>query len=147
MAGQIATGTITNTNIHANAAIAKTKLAPLALVNDDIAVGAAIVQSKIQNLTSDLAAKANLLHSHSAEDITSGLLDIARIPTGTTGTTVALGDHDHTIADVTNLQATLAAKVNTSDLTNYATTSALNDGLSGKQDSGDYATLHSLVMV
>jgi hypothetical protein len=35
-------------------------------------------------------------HTHSASDITSGTLTIARIPTGTTGTTVALGNHLHT---------------------------------------------------
>jgi hypothetical protein len=34
-------------------------------------------------------------HTHAAADITSGILDIARIPTGTTGTTVALGNHTH----------------------------------------------------
>jgi hypothetical protein len=34
-------------------------------------------------------------HTHSSADITSGTLDIARIPTGTTGTTVALGNHNH----------------------------------------------------
>ncbi len=35
-------------------------------------------------------------HTHAASDVTSGTLDIARIPTGTTSTTVALGDHLHT---------------------------------------------------
>jgi len=35
-------------------------------------------------------------HQHSAADITSGTLALARIPTGTTGTTVALGNHTHT---------------------------------------------------
>ena len=35
-------------------------------------------------------------HTHSASDITSGTLTIARIPTGPTGTTVALGNHLHT---------------------------------------------------
>ena len=35
-------------------------------------------------------------HTHAAADTTSGTFDIARIPTGTTGTTVALGDHLHT---------------------------------------------------
>jgi hypothetical protein len=34
-------------------------------------------------------------HTHPAADITSGVLNIARIPTGTTGSTVALGDHTH----------------------------------------------------
>ena len=34
-------------------------------------------------------------HTHSASDITSGTLALARIPTGTTSTTVALGNHTH----------------------------------------------------
>ena len=33
--------------------------------------------------------------SHDASEVTSGTLDIARIPTGTTSTTAALGDHNH----------------------------------------------------
>jgi hypothetical protein len=33
---------------------------------------------------------------HAAADITSGTLDLARIPTGTTSSTVALGNHTHT---------------------------------------------------
>ena len=36
-------------------------------------------------------------HTHSASDITSGTLTIARIPTGTTGTTVALGNDSRII--------------------------------------------------
>lgn len=34
-------------------------------------------------------------HSHSASDINSGILSLSRIPTGTTGSTVALGNHTH----------------------------------------------------
>lgn len=34
-------------------------------------------------------------HTHSASDITSGTLALARIPTGTTSSTVALGNHTH----------------------------------------------------
>ena len=34
-------------------------------------------------------------HTHAASDMTSGQLDIARIPTGTTSSTVALGNHSH----------------------------------------------------
>ena len=36
-------------------------------------------------------------HSHNASDITGGTLNIGRIPTGKTSTTVALGNHQHTI--------------------------------------------------
>jgi len=35
-------------------------------------------------------------HTHTTSDITSGTLALARIPTGTTSTTVALGNHTHT---------------------------------------------------
>ncbi len=43
-----------------------------------------------------LNAKADTSHAHAAADITSGTLGIARIPTGTTSTTVSLGNHAHT---------------------------------------------------
>lgn len=38
---------------------------------------------------------ANAVHSHSGTDISSGKVDILRLPTGTTGTTVATGNHVH----------------------------------------------------
>jgi hypothetical protein len=38
---------------------------------------------------------APLAHNHAAADINSGTFDVARIPTGTSGTTVALGNHTH----------------------------------------------------
>lgn len=64
-------------------------------------------------------------HTHAAEDIDSGTLAIGRIPTGTTATTVSLGNHTHTaaavgaapashthtVANVTGLQAELDSKV------------------------------------
>lgn len=43
-----------------------------------------------------LANKANSTHTHAATDVASGVLDINRIPTGATSTTVSLGDHAHT---------------------------------------------------
>jgi hypothetical protein len=52
---KIANTTITNANISATAAIAKSKLASLAIVDADVS---AISESKITNLTTDLAAKA-----------------------------------------------------------------------------------------
>jgi hypothetical protein len=54
-------------------------------------------QADVTNLVADLAAKAATTHAHSGADITSGTVPIARIPTGTSGTTVALGNHGHTI--------------------------------------------------
>ena len=50
--------------------------------------------------TTDFAAAS---HAHAASAITSGTLDVARIPTGTTSTTVALGNHGH---ELTSLAAT-----------------------------------------
>lgn len=44
---------------------------------------------------SDVGAAATS-HAHAGTDITSGTVDIARLPTGTSGTTVALGNHLHT---------------------------------------------------
>lgn len=41
-------------------------------------------------------------HAHSGADITSGTVAIGRLPTGTSGTTVALGNHVHAAADVTS---------------------------------------------
>lgn len=47
-----------------------------------------------------LAGKASTSHTHAATDVTSGTLDVARVPTGTSGSTVALGNHTHTPAVV-----------------------------------------------
>jgi hypothetical protein len=40
-------------------------------------------------------AYAPTVHTHAAADVASGTLAIARVPTGTTSTTVALGNHTH----------------------------------------------------
>lgn len=48
------------------------------------------------NLSGKPATFTPSAHTHQASDITSGILNIARIPTGTTDTTVALGNHLHT---------------------------------------------------
>lgn len=50
---------------------------------------------------------SNNVHNHDAADITTGTLAIGRVPTGTSGTTVALGNHTHAVADTTGLQTTL----------------------------------------
>lgn len=47
------------------------------------------------SITAANVGAAAASHEHAAGDITSGTLDISRIPTGTTSTTVALGDHTH----------------------------------------------------
>lgn len=48
--------------------------------------------SDLQNIPTTFTPSA---HFHNASDINAGTLAIARIPTGTTSTTVALGDHNH----------------------------------------------------
>jgi hypothetical protein len=58
-------------------------------------IGAAAA-ADIADLQNAIDGKASSSHTHAASDITSGTLDLARIPTGTTGATVALGNHVHT---------------------------------------------------
>ena len=48
------------------------------------------------------AGIAPTVHTHAASDVTSGVFNIARIPTGTSGTTVSLGNHTHAAADITS---------------------------------------------
>jgi hypothetical protein len=51
-------------------------------------------------LVAELASKANAVHNHSAAEIVSGTLDIARIPTGSTASTVCIGN-DSRLSDAT----------------------------------------------
>ena len=74
-----------------------------------------VAQSQVTNLTTDLAGKAATSHTHATTDVTSGTFDIARIPTGTTGTTVALGNHTHSASSLTG--TTLASNVVNSSIT------------------------------
>lgn len=50
------------------------------------------VGSSINDLETDVAGKAASVHAHAAGDVTSGTLDIARIPTGSSGSTVCIGN-------------------------------------------------------
>lgn len=53
-----------------------------------------------------LEGYAELEHTHAASDITSGTFDIARLPTGTTSSTVSLGNHNHTLDSLSNVTIT-----------------------------------------
>ena len=77
-----------------------------------------------------LNGKANLAHTHDASDITSGVLNIARIPTGTTASTVALGNHTHTFAQITNKPTTIAGY----GITDAYTKGEVDSLVSAKQD-------------
>lgn len=79
---------------------------------------------------------APLVHTHAAEQIVNGTIALARLPVGTTASTVARGDHTHEgqgssgpvdIEDVTGLTAALNSKANTSSLAAVATSGSYND--------------------
>jgi hypothetical protein len=62
----------------------------------------------------DIGAAASS-HNHAASAITSGTLDVARLPVGTGSTQVAAGNHTHVAADVTGAAA--SGSITTSGLT------------------------------
>jgi|GEM_PF-1568706 len=102
--GSIATGTITDANIHATANIAKSKLAPLALTDSDIASGAGIAQSKVSGLTTSLSGKANASHTHPISEVTGLQSELD---------SKAATSHTHAQADITGLASALSGKANT----------------------------------
>ena len=92
-------------------------------------------QWALYNAYNDLNTnKADIDHTHAASAITSGTLALARIPTGTTSSTVALGDHTHveyvngrsiTYADLVALRtASQLVPGTTYRITDYSTTTS-----------------------
>lgn len=108
-------------------------------------------------------------HTHSASDITSGTLALARIPTGTSSSTVALGNHTHsnyaTTTEINNLTYTdvgaasashthgtddvttltgytegTSTSTLTSSMTLNAALASLQNQIQTKQAAGNYAT-------
>ena len=73
---------------------------------------------------------ASATHTHAATDITSGTLAFARIPTGTTSTTVCIGN-DSRLSD---------ARTPTAHTHAIADTTGLQTALDGKQTAGSYVT-------
>jgi hypothetical protein len=65
---------------------------------------------------------AESAHTHAATDITSGTLALARIPTGTTSSTVALGNHTHSNYATTSGGITAIAVVASMPATPNSTT-------------------------
>lgn len=158
--GSLATGTITNANVHTNAAIAKSKLAPLAITDSDIASAAAIAQSKVSGLVSDLSNKATLSHSHAisgvsglqtaldskadgaatqsaldskadTSDVTAALSTKANAADVTSSLSgKANTSHTHTVANITGLQTTLDGL--SADVADKASTASVTSGLASK---------------
>jgi hypothetical protein len=113
---EIADATITNTDISASAAIAKSKLASLSIGDADVA---AISESKITNLTTDLAAKAPTSRQLIAGTGLAGGGDLTADRTftvsyGATAGTAAQGNDSR-------ITGALQASSNLSDLGNAAT--------------------------
>jgi hypothetical protein len=93
-----------------------------------------------KNQTAAEAGLAAASHTHATADVTSGTFDIARIPTGTTSTTVALGNHGHTIANVTGLQSALDGKAASSHTHAIADVTDLQTTLDAKAVAGSNGT-------
>lgn len=135
---QIATGVIMDADINASAAIAKSKLASLSIVDADVS---SISESKVTNLTSDLAAKAPL-----ASPTFTGTLTVSggmkySLATKTSNYTIVLTDRvvvcDSTSAFVITLPSAITAgsgavftvkNVNTGLITMGSTAGTLDGG-------------------
>ena len=73
--------------------------------------------SGVTRLCTDLKSRfAAASHNHAASNITSGTLAIGRIPTGTTSSTVALGNHTHSGYQPTLVSGTNIKTVNSQSL-------------------------------
>lgn len=93
------------------------------------------VTSSVQT---QISGKAAATHSHAASDITSGTFALARIPTGTTSATVAVGDHNHSgtyaLASHTQAWSTITSAPTT--LSGYGIT----DAAASSHTHSDYAS-------
>lgn len=110
--------------------------------------------SNQSDLSSALGGKANSSHVHAASDVTSGTFDAARIPnlaaskitsgtfdialipTGTSGSTVSLGNHNHSLDSLSNVTITSNS---TGELLKWNGSAWVNNTLS---EAGVAATSH-----
>lgn len=89
--------------------------------------------STVSGLQAALDGKAELAHSHSGSDITSGTVAYARLPVGSTALTVCAGD-DSRLSDA-------RAPLSHTHDDRYYTEAEVDSLLAGKQAAGTYATL------
>lgn len=105
------TNTGNQTTITGNAGTATILATPRAINGVNFDGSAAItVTAAAATLTGTTlpALIGTALTALNASNLTSGTVPIARIPTGTSGSTVALGNHTHAFADLTSKPTTLA---------------------------------------
>lgn len=127
---EIADGTITNTDISGTAAIAKSKLAALNIVDADVS---AISESKVTNLTADLAAKATdtaVVHKASTETIT-----------GDKDFTGALTHNSNAVVDATRAVNTSTGLTGGGNLSADRTLSVVADSTTQKVEVAKAGTL------
>lgn len=148
--GTVSDGTITTQKLADNA-VTSAKIADGTIINANIGASAAIDQSKITNLVSDLAGKAAAAHTHTSSQIADSTATGRSILTatdataarsaigagtsnlviGTTSTTAKAGDYVPTKADVG-----LGNVDNTSDATkNSASVALTNKTISGSSNT------------
>lgn len=87
----------------------------------------------VTNLQTSLDGKAATSHTHAASDVTSGTFDITRIPTGSTSTTVSLGNHTHALDDLSDVTLT---SVTTDQVLKWNGTAWVNDTVSSGSGIG-----------
>jgi hypothetical protein len=127
---EIADGTITNTDVSSSASIAKSKLAALNIVDADVS---AISESKVTNLTTDLAAKATdttVVHKASTETIT-----------GDKDFTGALTHNGDAVVDTTRSVNTSTGLNGGGDLSADRTLSVVSDSTTQRVEIADGGTL------
>lgn len=88
-------------------------------------------ENGVTRLCGDLQSRfAPNIHQHAATSITSGKLAIGRIPTGTTSSTVALGNHTHS-----DYQPTLVSGTNIKTINSQSLLGSGNLAISGGSSS------------
>jgi len=74
--------------------------------------------AQVTNLQAELNNRALSAHNHNASQINAGTLAIARLPTGTTATTVATGNHSHHASSLTGATPSSSASGGQADIGN-----------------------------